>query len=477
MNAPYFESSVFTHYGVNEVFENVIRVALAARRQQRFWVTNLRNVKRPDLQHPFCPPRPRTPVVTIVPTEFKNDLQQLLASQSFADAVIIFDNCKFFVHRILLTAGSSFFRRLFAMDLMSSGIQNRNRFEVSKNHISFQTKPVTDKISITVTRSDEDDSGTSLMSGSIGSSMSSHLTRSASDSSISSSVHDSLTSNSNEADCFAKERFNAFFKGINRNNRNMTEKSVEENAIQISTLNRLSNLKTTAALITSAAVSCITRPSSITSSSSTFSSVVSASSCRSSLSANSSSKVKGPLLSFSRRKSLSWQDLHVLDDPSLSGSRVWRKYLPVRRELTLDESLIFASIGLDFMDQFDDYQSQRKKSERVIAILKVRPNSLITEEAMKVCLHYLYGGGIDKEMSTTLMEEVLDLSELLEMTELTQLMQKRLKDQSDLMSVAQDDANSYDAFIEKLQQRLHSVGLQDETFTGKHFILHNMTDG
>lgn len=37
----YYETSVFTYFGVNEVFENAIRAALIARRQQRFWMTNV----------------------------------------------------------------------------------------------------------------------------------------------------------------------------------------------------------------------------------------------------------------------------------------------------------------------------------------------------------------------------------------------------------------------------------------------------
>lgn len=40
----YYETSVLTYYGVNEVFENAIRAALIARRQQRFWMTNLKKV-------------------------------------------------------------------------------------------------------------------------------------------------------------------------------------------------------------------------------------------------------------------------------------------------------------------------------------------------------------------------------------------------------------------------------------------------
>lgn len=46
----YYETSVLTYYGVNEVFENAIRAALISRRQQRFWMTNLKKVQRPLLQ-------------------------------------------------------------------------------------------------------------------------------------------------------------------------------------------------------------------------------------------------------------------------------------------------------------------------------------------------------------------------------------------------------------------------------------------
>lgn len=46
----YYETSVLTYFGVNEVFDNVIRAALISRRQQRFWMTNLKRVQRPTLQ-------------------------------------------------------------------------------------------------------------------------------------------------------------------------------------------------------------------------------------------------------------------------------------------------------------------------------------------------------------------------------------------------------------------------------------------
>lgn len=46
----YYETSVLTYYGVNEVFENAIRAALISRKNQRFWMTNLKKVQKPLLQ-------------------------------------------------------------------------------------------------------------------------------------------------------------------------------------------------------------------------------------------------------------------------------------------------------------------------------------------------------------------------------------------------------------------------------------------
>ena len=50
LGIPYYETSVLTYFGVNEVFENAIRAALCVRRQQRFWMTNLKKVMVPTLQ-------------------------------------------------------------------------------------------------------------------------------------------------------------------------------------------------------------------------------------------------------------------------------------------------------------------------------------------------------------------------------------------------------------------------------------------
>ncbi|XP_043247798.1 rho-related BTB domain-containing protein 1 isoform X1 [Colletes gigas] len=114
----YYETSVFTYYGVNEVFENSIRAALIARRQQRFWMTNLKRVQRPLLQAPFCPPKPVPPEVCLATSTYEENMKTLWMKPVHTDVTLIAGNCTFSTHRCLLAAASPAFHRLFTMELV-----------------------------------------------------------------------------------------------------------------------------------------------------------------------------------------------------------------------------------------------------------------------------------------------------------------------------------------------------------------------
>ncbi|XP_076395314.1 rho-related BTB domain containing isoform X1 [Megachile rotundata] len=114
----YYETSVFTYYGVNEVFENSIRAALIARRQQRFWMTNLKRVQRPLLQAPFCPPKPVPPEVCLAASTYEENMRTLWTKPVHTDVTLIAGNCTFSAHRCLLAAASPAFHRLFSMELI-----------------------------------------------------------------------------------------------------------------------------------------------------------------------------------------------------------------------------------------------------------------------------------------------------------------------------------------------------------------------
>lgn len=112
----YYETSVLTYFGVNEVFENAIRAALQARRQ-RFWQTNLKKVQRPLLQAPFKPPPPPKPEVKICGSSYAEHLHQLWLGREHSDVVLVADSIGFSAHRFVLSAASTAFYRLFALEI------------------------------------------------------------------------------------------------------------------------------------------------------------------------------------------------------------------------------------------------------------------------------------------------------------------------------------------------------------------------
>ncbi|CAL1286093.1 unnamed protein product [Larinioides sclopetarius] len=121
IGAPYYETSVLTHFGVNEVFENVIRAALLSRRQQRFWMTNLKHVQRPLLQVPFCPPEPRPPQVIVPPPQFEDDMLSLLHSQMYTDVIFLTGKVGFAAHKSVLSAVCNSLYKLFTLDIAAEG--------------------------------------------------------------------------------------------------------------------------------------------------------------------------------------------------------------------------------------------------------------------------------------------------------------------------------------------------------------------
>ncbi|GFY66642.1 rho-related BTB domain-containing protein 1 [Trichonephila inaurata madagascariensis] len=120
IGASYYESSVLTQYGVDAVFENAVRLALIARRQQRFWVKSLRNVTSPLLQIPYRPPKPREPETKVLPSTFEEDMYSLLDKEYETDVNLMVGKSRIHSHKIILTAASSHFKQIF----ISSSLEN-----------------------------------------------------------------------------------------------------------------------------------------------------------------------------------------------------------------------------------------------------------------------------------------------------------------------------------------------------------------
>lgn len=138
LGTPYFETSVLTYFGVNEVFENAIRAALFARRTQRFWMTNLKRVMRPNLQEPYCPPQIPLPDVTVLPSTYANNLNHLFEDQAMTDVIFVCGTVGFSGHKFLLSACSPLLHRLLTMDL-SLDIPTRSNSETSLVSSNFDS--------------------------------------------------------------------------------------------------------------------------------------------------------------------------------------------------------------------------------------------------------------------------------------------------------------------------------------------------
>jgi len=130
MGMPYFETSVLTFFGVNEVFENAIRAALCSRRNQRFWMTNLRRVMKPSLQEPFCPPRSSLPEPSVSVSCYYDDMAKLFEDSALSDVIFVCGSVGFSGHKFLLSSVSPLLNRLFTMDL-SSDLPTRSNSDTS----------------------------------------------------------------------------------------------------------------------------------------------------------------------------------------------------------------------------------------------------------------------------------------------------------------------------------------------------------
>lgn len=95
----------------------MIRVALIARRQQRFWMTNLKHVQKSLLQEPFCPPQPIAPKVIVPNSQFDLHLSSLLQYQTYTDTILSIGKSGICAHKVVLSAASKEFYKLLTLDI------------------------------------------------------------------------------------------------------------------------------------------------------------------------------------------------------------------------------------------------------------------------------------------------------------------------------------------------------------------------
>lgn len=120
IGAPYYECSIFTKYGVEDVFNNVIRAAVVEKRKLRFWSQHFRRIKYPQIQAPMKQPPINLPKVTVPTSTLHNDLYKLLFNQSDGDIVFNVRGQCFWAHKICLAVSSKVFEDLLTLDINKS---------------------------------------------------------------------------------------------------------------------------------------------------------------------------------------------------------------------------------------------------------------------------------------------------------------------------------------------------------------------
>ncbi|XP_078668087.1 rho-related BTB domain-containing protein 1-like isoform X3 [Branchiostoma floridae x Branchiostoma belcheri] len=117
LGIPYYETSVVDNYGIRDLFHNVTRAALLARRSFLFWKSNLKKVQKPLLQLPFLPPPPPLPIITVPSNTHVEELRDFFHNPVCSDVTFLAQGVRIPANKVFLVAASPFFKDLFMMDL------------------------------------------------------------------------------------------------------------------------------------------------------------------------------------------------------------------------------------------------------------------------------------------------------------------------------------------------------------------------
>lgn len=107
IGAKYYECSVLSMIGLEDVFHNVIRAALCCQRAKQLLPKHLRKVLPPQIQVPYKPPQPKTPQIDVPPSTFHTDLGSLLDNDLYYDLVFTIQGLHIKAHKAIMVAASS----------------------------------------------------------------------------------------------------------------------------------------------------------------------------------------------------------------------------------------------------------------------------------------------------------------------------------------------------------------------------------
>ena len=109
----YYEASIVTKHGVDEVFVNAIRAALIGRRKARPMLSShLKRVEQPFLQEPYLPPKPPGPTAHVPTSSYYEEQASLYGNKELADVLFLVEGANVCGHAVILAASSSVFATL-----------------------------------------------------------------------------------------------------------------------------------------------------------------------------------------------------------------------------------------------------------------------------------------------------------------------------------------------------------------------------
>ncbi|XP_076102479.1 rho-related BTB domain-containing protein 2-like [Mytilus galloprovincialis] len=119
IGAPYYETSVLTHHGVDDVFFNVIRAAMIERRKIKFWSPQLRRIKYPLIQKPMEWPMRLFPEIKIPESTINEELAEIHTRQNVGDLLVSVRDVCFTAHRVILASSCQIIEEILMADYCS----------------------------------------------------------------------------------------------------------------------------------------------------------------------------------------------------------------------------------------------------------------------------------------------------------------------------------------------------------------------
>lgn len=119
IGAPYYETSVLTHHGVDDVFFNVIRAAMIERRKIKFWSPQLRRIKYPLIQKPMDWPMRLFPEIKVPESTINEELAEIHTRQNVGDLLVSVRDVCFTAHRVILASSCQIIEEILMADYCS----------------------------------------------------------------------------------------------------------------------------------------------------------------------------------------------------------------------------------------------------------------------------------------------------------------------------------------------------------------------